>query len=100
MRILNITSEEEEEEEGIPDCFQSPPQTCFLFLSFFKIEIKRDKTTFYSSSSSGDAKLTDILLISYFPSTLHTTPVCPFLGSNGRRFSINLDFYLDSSQTR
>lgn len=35
MRILNITSEE----EGIPDCFQSPPQTCFLtflFLSFFK----------------------------------------------------------------
>jgi hypothetical protein len=35
MRILNITSEEEEE-EGIPDCFQSPPQTCFLFLSFFK----------------------------------------------------------------
>jgi hypothetical protein len=46
MRILNITSEEEEE-EGIPDCFQSPPQTCFLFLSFLlKKKSKRIKQLF------------------------------------------------------
>jgi hypothetical protein len=43
MRILNITSEE----EGIPDCFQSPPQTCFLFLSFLlKKKSKRIKQLF------------------------------------------------------